>query len=105
MENNFRVDVSKDHRGDCISFHGNINTEATPHFNELCNKISGDCVFMDFSNVGRVNSMGIALLLRTINTIKTEKRAEVCFQGVNQINELLFRITGVSTLATPNQSI
>lgn len=99
MENRFKVDICKDHRVDYITFYGNIDSMAVPHFKELLHKISGDRVVMDFSNVGRINSLGIALLLRSISSIKTEKKAEVCIQGVNQINAILFKMTGIFLLA------
>jgi anti-anti-sigma factor len=105
MENCFKIDLSKDHSGDTITFYGNIDSEAVLHFNELFHKISENRVVMDFSNVGKIDSMGMALLLRSISNIKMEKKAEVCIRGVNQINELMFKMTGIFQLAPQEQAI
>jgi anti-anti-sigma regulatory factor len=56
-------------------------------------------VVFDFSSAGRINSMGIALLLRSIKSLKMEKGAEISIQGANQINTMLFKMTGIYLLA------
>jgi hypothetical protein len=43
--------------------------------------------------------MGIALLLRSIKSLKTEKSAEISIQGANQTNTMLFKMTGIYLLA------
>jgi hypothetical protein len=45
--------------------------------------------------------MGIALLLRCFKRIKEEKRAEIKLVGLNQMNTMLFKMTGIFLLAHP----
>jgi anti-anti-sigma factor len=98
MDPEFKFEFYKDSRGDSISFYGNIDSHSEPHFEELVQKITGKRVVMDFTNTVRINSMGIAILLRSIKSIKSEKKSEVSIIGENKTNALLFRITGLYTL-------
>jgi hypothetical protein len=45
--------------------------------------------------------MGIAFLLRSIKSIKAEKRSEVAIIGENKTNALLFKMTGIYMLTIP----
>jgi len=100
MEQPFKINVIKGATGDIFQFHGNIDAYADQYFEELINQISVQRIIMDFSCTGRINSMGIALLLRSIKRIKVEKQAEVSIKGLNQINNMLFKMTGIFQLAT-----
>lgn len=100
MEESFKIDIRSEMEGETIRFHGNIDAQADPYFDDLIKKVSSSRVIMDFSKTGRINSMGIALLLRSIKSIKTEKKAEVSIQGLNQINTMLFKMTGIFLLAS-----
>lgn len=100
MEQPFKIDILKEPGGDTVQFYGTIDAHADQHFDDLIRQVSASRVIMDFSNTGRINPMGIALLLRSIKIIKAEKKAEVCIQGLNQINALLFRITGIFLLTS-----
>ena len=100
MEQPFKIDIRKGAGGDTVQFHGNIDAHADRHFDELIKQVSANRVIMDFSTTGRINSMGIALLLRSIKSIKAEKKAEVSIQGLNQINTMLFKMTGIFLLAS-----
>lgn len=104
MEQAFRIDIRKDNGGDTIQFHGNIDAHADSHFSNLTQQVSSSRVIMDFSTTGRINSMGIALLLRSIKSIKAEKNIEVRVQGLNQINAMLFKMTGIFMLAPETRS-
>jgi anti-anti-sigma factor len=86
--------------GDYIRFYGNIDSHSEGQFEELLRQITGKRVVMDFSDTGRINSMGIAILLRSIKSIKTEKSADVAFFGENKTNAMLFKMTGIYMLAT-----
>jgi anti-anti-sigma factor len=99
MEQPFKIDVNRN--GDCetVEFRGNIDAHAEPHFNDLHRKISTTKLTMDFSQTSRINSMGIAFLLRSIKKIKTEKSAVISISGLNQVNSMLFRMTGIFMLA------
>ncbi len=99
MEQQFKIEIKNGSTSDTVHFHGNIDSHADSHFDELNKKISKKMVVFDFSGVGRINSMGIALLLRSIKSIKTEKDAQISIQGVNQINGMLFKMTGIYLLA------
>ena len=101
MDPEFKFEIHKDSIGDNIRFYGNIDSHCEPQFEELTRKITGKKVFMDFSNTGRINSMGIAILLRSIKNIKTEKKSEVAIIGENKTHAMLFKITGLYTLSTP----
>lgn len=104
MEEPFKIDIRRETEGETIRFHGNIDSKADPHFDDLIKKVSSSRVIMDFSKTGRINSMGIALLLRSIKSIKTEKKAEVSIQGLNEINTMLFKMTGIFLLASEARS-
>ena len=82
-----------------MHFHGNIDSHADDHFEALNKSISKRMVVFDFSSAGRINSMGIALLLRSIKSLKTEKDVQINIQGANQINTMLFKMTGIYLLA------
>jgi anti-anti-sigma regulatory factor len=56
---------------------------------------------IDFAGVKRINSMGVALLLRSFKRIRDEKHAEIRLSNLNEVNTMLFRITGIFLLATP----
>jgi anti-anti-sigma regulatory factor len=98
MEPAFKFEIYKDRMGDNISFYGQIDSHTESHFAELVGRVSGKKVNMDFSNTVRINSMGIAILLRSIKKIKEDKKSEVAVFGENKANALLFRITGMYML-------
>src|ERR671924_171054 len=83
---------------DRFIFQGNIDAQAEAHLKELPGKISQPLVKLDFSKTGRINSMGIALLLRCLKTIKEEKKADIRLLELNPMNTMLFRMTGVFLL-------
>lgn len=99
MEQQFKIEIKNGSTSDTVLFHGNIDSHADSHFEELSKKIYKKMVVFDFSSAGRINSMGIALLLRSIKNLKTEKDAQVSIQGANQINAMLFKMTGIYLLA------
>ena len=101
MDLEFKFEIHKDSMGDNIRFYGNIDSHSEPHFEELFRKITGKRVVFDFSNTSRINSMGIAFLLRSIKRIKADKRSDVSLIGENKTNALLFKMTGIYMLTTP----
>ncbi|MFH1027543.1 MAG: STAS domain-containing protein [Pseudomonadota bacterium] len=100
MDLEFKFEIHKDSMGDNIRFYGNIDSHSEKPFEELSRKITGKRVVMDFSNTLRINSMGIAILLRSIKSIKSEKKSEIAIVGENKTNAMLFKITGVYTLTS-----
>ena len=99
METNFKVEIIKSPEFDRFIFHGNIDIHATDHFQALPDNVENARVKLDFSQVGRINSMGIALLLRCCKKIRDEKKAEIMLTGVNTMHTMLFKTTGVVLLA------
>lgn len=101
MDTDFRFEIHKDSMGDNIRFYGNIDSHSEQYFKELNGRITGKRVVFDFSNTTRINSMGIAFLLRSIKSIKAERPTEIAITGENKINALLFKMTGIYMLAPP----
>lgn len=99
MQQHFHVQHQREQERDSFLFHGIIDAHADQHLEEVVQRASLPTVQFDFSGVGRINSMGIALLLRSIKTLKHEKRAEVQISGLNQINSMLFKMTGIFLMA------
>ncbi len=78
---------------------GIIDIQAEPVFKTIENKISGSNVIFDYAKVGRINSMGIALILRSLKRLKTERKIKVNIRGTNHINTMLFKMSGIFMLA------
>jgi anti-anti-sigma factor len=99
MDQKFRVNFKKEEDFDSFHLQGIIDAHADQHLEAVVSNVSASTVHLDFSGVGRINSMGIALLLRSIKSLKAEKKADVQISGLNQINSMLFKMTGVFLLA------
>lgn len=99
MHQSFHVHHQQAQQCDSFLLHGIIDAHADQHLEEVVRLASLPTVQLDFSGVGRINSMGIALLLRSIKTLKHEKQAEVQISGLNQINSMLFKMTGIFLMA------
>lgn len=99
METNFKVDITKNPEFDRFIFHGNIDIHASNYFQALPDNVVNSKVKLDFSQVGRINSMGVALLLRLCKKIRDEKKAEIILTGLNTMHAMLFKTTGVFLLA------
>ena len=101
MSTTFRIVANSSGNEVCFAFHGNIDAQAETLLKELPLKVRQPLVTFDFAQTGRINSMGIAFLLRCLKKIREEKKAEVRLKELNQTNTLLFRMTGIFLLATP----
>ena len=99
MENAFKVDFKKGVRMDSLHLQGVIDAHADRNLTAAVMQVSAPVVHLDFSKVGRINSMGIALLLRSLKLMKAEKQAEIQVSGLSQMNSMLFKMTGVFLLA------
>lgn len=104
QKTNFVMDMVKNQSFDCFVFQGNIDIHAETSFRDIPELIENTLVKLDFSRVGRINSMGIALLLRCFKKIREEKNAEIVLTGLNTIHTMLFKTTGVFLLASPDST-
>lgn len=100
MQNQFRYEIYPSTAGHAVRLYGIIDVNAEQHFKQLLGQVDGSDVRIDFSNVDRINSMGVALLLRALKMLKTEKKASVRISGLNQLNSMLLKMSGVFLLAT-----
>jgi anti-anti-sigma regulatory factor len=99
MEQKFRIEIQNGGSSDTIHFHGNIDSHADYLFAALPGRISKDSLVFDFSKTGRINSMGIALLLRSLKSLKSGKSVDIRIQGASQVNAMLFKMTGIYLMA------
>jgi anti-anti-sigma regulatory factor len=100
MGSSFRVAACSRENADYIELHGNIDASAEQQLQGLPAMVQSQVVRFDFSKAGRINSMGIALLLRCFKHIREEKRAEILLRELNPTNAILFKMTGVFMLAS-----
>lgn len=98
MDLEFRYEMHKDSEGDQIRLFGNIDSQCEQQLKDLYARITGKRILLDFSNTVRINSMGIAFLLRMLKQVKAEKRSQVMITGENKTNALLFKMTGIYLL-------
>jgi ABC-type transporter Mla MlaB component len=100
MEISFRIEPAGADSFDYFSLHGNIDATAEALLKHLPRQVHRPVVKLDFSKTGRINSMGIALLLRCLRTIKEEKKAEIRLIRPSAMNTMLFKMTGMLLLAS-----
>lgn len=86
---------------DLFSLEGTIDAQSEGLLKDLTGKVRHRLVRIDFSRVTRINSMGIALLLRSFKEIRETKNAEIRLEGLTQMHTMLFKMTGVFLLASP----
>jgi len=86
---------------DFFALQGTIDAQSEPFFRELPKKVRHPQVRFDFSGAGRINSMGIALLLRCFKEIRQARETEILLEGLSPTNSMLFKMTGVFLLAKP----
>jgi anti-anti-sigma regulatory factor len=86
---------------DYFALEGTIDAQSEPFFKALPSKVQHSLVRFDFTRAGRINSMGIALLLRCFKEIRQGKQAEILLEGLSPMTTMLFKMTGVFLLATP----
>ncbi|HKZ15977.1 MAG TPA: STAS domain-containing protein [Geobacteraceae bacterium] len=99
MVANFNIELIEDNNFDLCVLRGNIDIHAEKYLQELPGKVKTGKIKLDFSEVGRINSMGIGLLLRCFKKIRDEKEAEVILSGLNTMHTMLFKTTGVFLIA------
>ena len=84
---------------DYFVFEGTIDALSENHLKALPSKVRHPLVRFDFTKAGRINSMGIALLLRCFKDIGTN--AEIRLEGLSPMHTMLFKMTGIFLLASP----
>lgn len=99
MSKQFTVITRSTDHSDHIAFLGNIDASAEQQLAGLPEKLQRQSVQINFSQAGRINSMGIALLLRCFKKIREEKRADIIVRDLTPTNALLFKMTGLFMLA------
>jgi len=86
---------------DFFALEGTIDAQSEPFFRDLPARVRHPQVRFDFSRAGRINSMGIALLLRCFKDIRQARETEILLEGLSPTNSMLFKMTGVFLLAKP----
>jgi len=86
---------------DYFALEGTIDAQSEALLKELPSKVRHPLVRFDFSKAGRINSMGIALLLRCFKDIGGS--AEIRLEGLSPMHTMLFKMTGIFLLAAPVQ--
>lgn len=99
MDQIFTYILAKEAQQEVAFLSGAIDNQAEPSFNELQKRVNGPSLVLDFSDVGRINSMGIALILRCLKQLTRERNLEVQIRGLNQINGMLFKMSGIFLMA------
>jgi anti-anti-sigma regulatory factor len=99
MEASFNIELIEDDNSDLCVLRGNIDIHAEKYLQELPGKVRRGIIKFDLSEVGRINSMGIALLLRCFKKMRDERKAEVILTGLNTMHTMLFKTTGVFLIA------
>ena len=86
---------------DFFALDGTIDASSEGFFHDLPAKVSHSLVRFNFARTGRINSMGIALLLRCFKEIREKKQAQITLEGLAPMHDMLFKMTGIFLLASP----
>ncbi len=103
MNTTFKIVPAERDTYDYFTLHGNIDAHAETLLRQLPANVHHRLVKIDFSRAGRINSMGIAMLLRCLKSIREEKQADIRLLALNPTNTILFKMTGVFLLASPEK--
>jgi anti-anti-sigma regulatory factor len=101
MEKDFKMELRRGYDADFVNLSGTIDYDAGTSLEELMEIVNRPKIRIDFSKVGRINSMGIAFLLRCFKKLRDDKGAEISLTGLNSMHTMLFKMTGVFLLANP----
>ncbi|MEY4195405.1 MAG: hypothetical protein RLZZ226_1773 [Pseudomonadota bacterium] len=81
-------------------FKGVLSAESQDEFKQMVEAArSGSSIRLDFSKVDRINSMGIALLLKALKELKQAGKA-VEIAGANDMIQASFKMMGIGSWAT-----
>jgi anti-anti-sigma factor len=84
------------------SFHfkGVLSAESQNDFKQMTESAkSAQSISLDFSKVDRINSMGIALLLKALKELKQSGKS-VEIVGANEMIQVSFKMMGINSWAT-----
>jgi len=95
----FKLEFKSNQDADFVTLSGTIDYDAGSSLEELSEIIKHPIIRFDFSKVGRINSMGIAFILRCFKKLRDDKGAEISITGLNSMHVMLFNMTGVFLLA------
>lgn len=101
MEKNFKMELRRGYDADLVNLSGTIDYEAGNYLESLPEIVERPKIRIDFSEVGRINSMGIAFILRCFKKLRDDKGTEISLTGLNSMHTMLFKMTGVFLLANP----
>jgi len=99
MDQSFSYTFDKGPLQETIFLSGVIDAQAEAQCEALQKQINGSSITFDFSKVGRINSMGIALILRCLKRLNSDRNINVQLQGLGQMNAMLFKMSGIFLLA------
>lgn len=100
METVFSVEFAQETEIVTFILRGNIDVHAEAALQGIPDCVTGEQVRFDFSEVGRINSMGIAHLLRCFKRIKEKSRTKIVLTGLSTVHSMLFKTTGIFLLAS-----
>ncbi|GFO55668.1 hypothetical protein GMSM_26750 [Geomonas sp. Red276] len=78
---------------------GTVDISSEKFFKGIPARVTRSRVRLDFSKAERINSMGVALLLRCLKEIREKKQASITLEGLAPMHTMLFKMTGVFLLA------
>ena len=82
------------------SFNGIVSAESAGLLKELIQQAGAVSeVHLDFSRMSRINSMGIALLLKAMKELKYQGK-KIHLRGANKMTLTLFKMMGINAWAT-----
>jgi len=99
MEQTFSFDINTGSQQEVVHLSGTIDADAEKHFEVLEKQLQSNEIIFNFREVGRVNSMGVALILRCLKRLTSDKKITVQLQGLSQMHTMLFKMSGVFLLA------
>jgi anti-anti-sigma factor len=101
MSNSFSIqEVSTHDNHYRYMFVGSIDAHAASALQGLSSVQSGAFVLLDFSQVERVNSMGLSLLLKLFEEWE-QRRIRIEVQRLSRMTNMLFKITGLGRFIKP----
>jgi anti-anti-sigma factor len=81
-------------------FQGVISAESQPEMVKLVESAqTSQDVHLDFVKVTRINSMGVALLLKALKELK-QRGKSITITGTNKMTQMLFKMMGIGNWAT-----